>query len=75
MWGTHIVRTGMLRVFGENLRAILSRSVSRRGTALGAGLVVTSVDGRRSFANTFEARFERQRPQLRILAARILLGE
>ena len=43
VWGTHIVRTGMLRVFGENLRAILSRSVSRRGTALGAGLVVTSV--------------------------------
>ena len=39
------------------------------------GLVVTSVDGRRSFANTFEARFERQRPQLRILAARFLLGE
>ena len=26
VWGTHIVRTGMLRVFGENLRAILSRS-------------------------------------------------
>ena len=23
VWGTHIVRTGMLRVFGENLRGIL----------------------------------------------------
>jgi phosphate:Na+ symporter len=43
VWGTHIVRTGMLRVFGENLRTILSRSVSRRASALGAGLLVTSV--------------------------------
>ena len=24
VWGTHIVRTGMLRVFGENLRRVLA---------------------------------------------------
>ena len=43
VWGTHIVRTGMLRVFGENLRAILARSFGNRLTALLAGLGVTSL--------------------------------
>ena len=27
VWGTHIVRTGMLRVFGENLRRVLAREL------------------------------------------------
>jgi phosphate:Na+ symporter len=43
VWGTHIVRTGMLRVFGENLRLILSRSFSSRLRAAAAGLGVTSI--------------------------------
>ena len=43
VWGTHIVRTGMLRVLGENLRPVLSRSVSNRATAALAGLGVTSL--------------------------------
>jgi phosphate:Na+ symporter len=43
VWGTHIVRTGMLRVFGENLRRILSRSFSNRFSAAFAGLGVTSI--------------------------------
>ena len=30
VWGTHIVRTGMLRVFGENLRRVLRTSFSNR---------------------------------------------
>jgi phosphate:Na+ symporter len=43
VWGTHIVRTGMLRVFGENLRSVLGRSFANRGSALLAGLGVTSL--------------------------------
>ncbi len=43
VWGTHIVRTGMLRVFGENLRQVLSRSFSNRLSAALAGLGVTSI--------------------------------
>jgi len=43
VWGTHIVRTGMLRVFGENLRSVLARSFHKRGNALVAGLAVTSL--------------------------------
>ncbi len=43
VWGTHQVRTGMLRVFGENLRHLLARSVGHRTTAMLAGLGVTSL--------------------------------
>lgn len=43
VWGTHIVRTGILRVYGANLRRVLSKSVSSRGSAFAAGLGVTSL--------------------------------
>src|SRR6476620_8981662 len=47
VWGTHIVRTGMLRVFGEHLRRVLAASFANRfravvGTSLMA--VVFSFD-------------------------------
>ncbi|MGV8534087.1 Na/Pi cotransporter family protein, partial [Pseudomonas aeruginosa] len=37
VWGTHIVRTGILRVYGADLRRILSRSVEKRPLAFAAG--------------------------------------
>jgi len=43
VWGTHIVRSGILRVFGENLRAVLASSVRNRLLAGGAGLAVTGL--------------------------------
>src|SRR4051812_44191769 len=43
VWGTHIVRTGMLRVFGENLRRVLAASFVNRFRAVMAGLGVTSI--------------------------------
>ena len=43
VWGTHIVRTGVLRVFGESLRGILAKSFSNRATSLLAGLGVTTI--------------------------------
>jgi phosphate:Na+ symporter len=43
VWGTHIVRTGVLRVFGSDLRRVLSKSVSTRGSAFIAGLGVTGL--------------------------------
>ena len=43
VWGTHIVRTGILRVYGANLRRVLSKSVSNRASAFVAGLGVTSL--------------------------------
>ena len=43
VWGTQIVRTGILRVLGENLRRLLAQSMGSRGKALLAGLGVTSL--------------------------------
>jgi phosphate:Na+ symporter len=43
VWGTHIVRTGMMRLLGENLRLQLSRSFSRRPKAVLAGIGVTAL--------------------------------
>jgi phosphate:Na+ symporter len=43
VWGTHIVRTGVLRVFGSDLRRVLSKSVSTRASAFIAGLGVTGL--------------------------------
>lgn len=43
VWGTHIVRTGILRVFGADLRRILSKSVANRASAFLAGLGVTGL--------------------------------
>ncbi|MEO5766108.1 MAG: Na/Pi cotransporter family protein [Casimicrobiaceae bacterium] len=43
VWGTHIVRTGILRLYGGDLRRILRRSVSRRVSAFFAGLGVTGL--------------------------------
>ena len=43
VWGTHIVRTGVLRVFGENLRRVLAKSFSYRATAMLAGVGVTGL--------------------------------
>lgn len=43
VWGTHIVRTGILRVYGATLRRVLSRSVQRRPLAFAAGIGVTAL--------------------------------
>ncbi len=43
VWGTHIVRTGVLRVFGENLRQVLAHSFGNRLRAAAAGVGVTSL--------------------------------
>ncbi|MBO3275966.1 Na/Pi cotransporter family protein [Pseudomonas schmalbachii] len=43
VWGTHIVRTGILRVYGANLRRVLSHSVQRRPLAFAAGIGVTAL--------------------------------
>lgn len=43
VWGTHIVRTGVLQVFGASLRNVLAKSVSHRGSAFASGLGVTAL--------------------------------
>lgn len=43
VWGTNIVKVGILRVYGANLRHVLSASVANRFTAFAAGLGVTGL--------------------------------
>ena len=43
VWGTHIVRSGVLRVFGGGLRKVLAESVANRFHAFLAGLGVTAL--------------------------------
>ncbi|WP_299999231.1 Na/Pi cotransporter family protein [uncultured Cedecea sp.] len=43
VWGTHIVRTGIMRVYGANLRSVLSRSVEKKPVAFCAGIGVTAL--------------------------------
>jgi phosphate:Na+ symporter len=43
VWGTHIVRQGILRLYGGSLRRVLRRSVGQRATAFLAGLGVTGL--------------------------------
>ncbi|MBH3406046.1 Na/Pi cotransporter family protein [Pseudomonas glycinae] len=43
IWGTHIVRTGILRVYGTNLRHVIGQNMSRRWLAFVAGIVVTAM--------------------------------
>lgn len=43
VWGTQLVRTGVLRVFGANLRKILVQSMRNRFTAALSGIGVTAL--------------------------------
>lgn len=43
VWGTHIVRTGIMRVYGANLRSVLSHSVEKKPVAFCAGIGVTAL--------------------------------
>jgi phosphate:Na+ symporter len=43
VWGTHIVRTSVLRLYGGALRRVLRQSVSNRFAAFAAGLGVTAL--------------------------------
>ena len=43
VWGTHLVRTGILRVLGASLRNVLAKSTNNRFTAVMSGLGVTAL--------------------------------
>ncbi|WP_339529487.1 Na/Pi cotransporter family protein [Pseudomonas mucidolens] len=43
IWGTHIVRTGILRVYGSNLRQVIGQNMAKRWLAFTAGILVTAM--------------------------------
>ena len=74
VWGTHIVRSGVLRVFGANLRRVLSASVANRFHAFLAGLGVTSLVQSSSATAVITASFVSQRLMPLTPALAIMLG-
>src|SRR2546430_2531622 len=43
LWGLHMVRSGILRAFGSNLRHLLSKALGNRVAAFAAGLGLTTL--------------------------------
>jgi len=43
LWGLHMVLSGVLRAFGHDLRRFLSKALSNRFKAFGAGLLLTAL--------------------------------
>ncbi|WP_313086025.1 Na/Pi cotransporter family protein [Pseudomonas sp.] len=43
VWGTHIVRTGIMRVYGSHLRRLLGHSMANAPLAFSAGIGVTAL--------------------------------
>lgn len=74
VWGTHIVRSGVLRVFGANLRRVLSASVANRFHAFLAGLGVTSLVQSSSATAVITASFVSQGLMPLTPALAIMLG-
>ena len=74
VWGTHIVRSGVLRVFGANLRRVLSASVASRFHAFLAGLGVTSLVQSSSATAVITASFVSQNMMPLAPALAIMLG-
>ncbi|MGR4869084.1 Na/Pi cotransporter family protein [Variovorax sp. LARHSF232] len=57
VWGTHIVRTGMLRLLGGRLRTVIAHSAGNRVRAVLAGLGVTSLVQSSTATNLLVASF------------------
>jgi phosphate:Na+ symporter len=43
LWGLHMVRSGILRAFGSDLRHYLSKAIGNRFSGFAAGLVLTAI--------------------------------
>jgi phosphate:Na+ symporter len=74
VWGTHIVRTGILRVYGAQLRRVLSKSTASRGAAFVAGLGVTSLVQSSSATALITSSFVSQNLMQLSAALAIMLG-
>src|SRR5687767_6434061 len=74
VWGTHIVRSGVLRVLGGSLRRVLSNSVSNPFTAFLAGLGVTGLVQSSSATALLTGSFVNQKLMALAPALAIMLG-
>lgn len=74
VWGTHLVRTGILRVFGANLRHALTRSIRNRFTAAFSGIAVTALVQSSTATSLIVSSFVGQGMVILPLALSVMLG-
>ncbi|QOF79873.1 Na/Pi cotransporter family protein [Variovorax sp. 38R] len=74
VWGTQLVRAGVLLAFGANLRYLLARAVGNRFAALTAGLGVTAVVQSSTATSLMAASFVAERVLALPLALAMMLG-
>jgi phosphate:Na+ symporter len=74
VWGTHIVRTGMLRVMGGSLRRVLARSTRTWAGAALAGAGVTALVQSSTATSLFVASFVEQNLMPLSAALAVMLG-
>jgi len=74
VWGTHIVRSGVLRIFGGSLRKVLADSVANRFHAFLAGIGVTAVVQSSSATALIVSSFASQNLMALTPALAIMLG-
>ncbi|HET8609690.1 MAG TPA: Na/Pi cotransporter family protein [Burkholderiales bacterium] len=74
VWGTHIVRQSILRVYGANLRNILGRSIRNRFSAFFAGIGVTALVQSSTATALIAASFVSQKLMATAPALAIMLG-
>ena len=74
VWGTHIVRTGILRVYGQDLRRLLAKSTSNRFSAFLAGIGVTGLVQSSSATSIIASSFVAQNLIALPAALAIMLG-
>jgi phosphate:Na+ symporter len=74
LWGLHMVRTGILRAFGSDLRYVLSKTVGNRFTAFFAGLGLTAVLQSSTATGLMTASFASENLVALVPALAIMLG-
>jgi phosphate:Na+ symporter len=74
LWGLHMVQTGILRAFGSELRHLLSKALSNRIAAFGAGLGLTTLLQSTTATALMTASFTRQGLVGLVPALAIMLG-
>ncbi len=74
VWGTYLVRTGILRVFGANLRNVLAKSIGTRPAAALAGVGVTALVQSSTATGLIVASFVGQGLVVLPIALAVMLG-
>src|SRR5690349_7079789 len=74
LWGLHMVQSGIMRAFGSDLRALLSKALRNRLAAFGAGLGLTALLQSSTATGLMTASFAAEGMVALVPALAIMLG-